>query len=258
MEFEPLFLEIEHKIGKLEKMAQRFTGVTESVDEFQRRIEKESKQQQSINKALFDLKKKQDIEQDRIRRGLSPAEADLEKKKEKEAKKAQKKLFAEKGGELNKYHNEQMKYLNDSYTTEDNNSEEYRNSLTFKQREILNKKRGSIELDENELKSVNKNTRGDISDSSDSSDMNKSSVSSLTNENGTNESTNASETRKLESKEYFKKQKTLSRLKQRKDIKSEQIELIEEEHKWFRRHTNFLYSSDDLEFIFSKHFKLTV
>ena len=82
-------------------MAQRFTGVTESVDEFQRRIEKESKQQQSINKALFDLKKQQDQEQIRIKRGLSVKDIENEHKLL-----YQQQQFT---------HNQQMQYLNDQF-----------------------------------------------------------------------------------------------------------------------------------------------
>merc|ERR1719334_976126 len=141
MEFEPLYLEIEHKISKLEKMAQRFMGATESVDEFRRRIEKESKEQHSINKQLFQLKKKHDAEQDALRRGLSPQQEAERQKAEQLAANNRRELMHKTREEAQQFHDEHMRFLNDNYATE-------QQSLRFKQQQILSKKRDSRELDE--------------------------------------------------------------------------------------------------------------
>ena len=109
-----LFAETEHQLLELEKLAQRFTGVTESVEEFERRIERESKQRKTVNRTLLDWKRQQDNEQDRIRRGLSPQEAELEKEKEKKKSQQQRKLLKKQGGELDKL-DKQMRLLTDSY-----------------------------------------------------------------------------------------------------------------------------------------------
>ena len=225
MEFEPLFLEIEHKIGKLEKMAQRFTGVTESVDEFRRRHEKLSKQQQSINKALFDLKRQHDEEQDRIRRGLSPQEAKEEKLKEREAARAQQQLLKQQSNELNSLHNAQMKYLDDNLAMDPSN----RNSLSYKQQQVLSKKRGSVEVSEEEIERAKSNNndnelKDDELKDDDQDDDNKSDLSNLSSKSAksseTRNITNEKETKRLQNTENTKKQTTLNKLKQRKDIRS--------------------------------------
>ena len=148
----------------------------------------------------------------------------------------------------------------------------FHQSLKYEQQQILNKKRGSVELDEEEQRKFNltkigennilkndNNNNDDDDDDDDDKDV-STLASTKPNDDGINStnSTNENETKKLQSNEHSKKQKTLSKLKQCKDVRTEQIELIEEEHKWFRKHTNFLYNADDLDYIFNRDFKLTV
>eukprot|EP01083_Nonionella_stella_P124992 377847_1 len=238
MEFEPLFLEIEHKIGKLEKMAQRFTGVTESVDEFQRRIEKESRQQQSINRALFDLKRKQDAEAERIRRGLSPQQARMEEEKAWERERKSTKAFNDKREELNRQHNERMAYLHREYGSSKKRGSEVLEPDMYMRRQLTQHR----DTDDDDDDDIDDGMRSPMSDLSQSTD---------THTTGTHEA------RKLESREHLKRQRTVNQLKQRQDIRSEQERMVREEKKWCRKHCNFLYKAEDLEYKFKENFKLT-